>query len=313
MKAQGNVCPGWTASSWKSITLCRESRGENMKNTPILLILVLVLGISACGPTPGAGSGLSAGNQVRAWFDAPLPGTIYWPPNPCLIVAHASSPEGIARFVLFINGAEVAQIPSPDTTSTIVTLTTECNLVEPGEYQLKIRAQDNAGNWSEPVETSLIIPGVEEEPEAFIPTITTGPMARLTPTTTLTTTTTPQPGSATIERISTDLVYIGRTGCGPMDVTITARITAPKPIVTVMIFHRFLTSGGETEFLTATLAPIGGGLYQVTLIPSEALGGSVPFDEATLQYQVIAQLSDGDTSVRTPLLGDIQVKACFGG
>ena len=117
----------------------------------------------------------------------------------------------------------------------------------------------------------------------------------------------------TIESISTNLVYIGRPGCGPMDVTITAQITAPKPIVTVMIFHRFQTSGGETEYLIATMAPIGGGLYQVTLTPSVALGGSVPFDEATLQYQVIAQLSDGDTSVRTPLLGDIQVKACFGG
>ena len=303
----------WATSNWKSITLCRESRGETMKNIPILIILVLVLGISACGPAPTVEGGVSAGNEVSAWFDAPQPGTIYWPPNPCLIVAHASSPEGIARFVLFINGAEVAQIPSPDTTSAIVTLTTECNLVEPGEYQLKIRAQDNAGNWSEPVETSLIIPGVEEEPEAVIPTITTGPLARNPPATALTPTTTPQPGSVTIERISTNLVYIGRTGCGPMDVTITARITAPKPIVTVMIFHRFQTSGGETDFLNATLAPIGGGLYQVTLIPSEALGGSVPFDEATLQYQVIAQLSDGDTSVRTSLLGDIQVKACTSG
>ena len=282
-----------------------------MKNIPILFVLVLVLGISACGPATPAGGGISAADGVRAWFDAPLPGSIYWPPNPCLIVAHASSPEGIARFVLFINGAEVAQIPSPDTISHIVTLTTECTLTEPGEYLLKVRAQDNAGIWSEPVETSLIIPGVELE--AVIPTITTGPLARNTPTTTLTPTTTPQPGSVTIERISTNLVYIGRTGCGAMDVTITARITAPKPIVTVMIFHRFQTSGGETEFLNATMVPIGDGLYQVTLTPSTALGGNVPFDEATLQYQVISQLSDGDSSVRTSLLGDIQVKACTGG
>ena len=279
-----------------------------MKNIPILIFLVLVLGISACGPAPTADVGVSAGNEVSAWFDAPLPGTIYWPPNPCLIVAHASSPEGIARFVLFINGAEIAQIPSPDTTNAIVTLSTECNLSEPGEYLLKIRAQDNAGNWSEPVETSLIIPEAEREPEVILPTRTTAPTARSTPTPE-----TIRPGSVTIERISTNPVYIGRPGCGAMDVTITARITAPKNIVTVMIFYRFQAGGSETEFLNATLAPIGGGLYQVTLTPSEALGGSVPFDEATLQYQVIAQLSDGDTSVRTALLGDIQVKACTGG
>lgn len=39
-------------------------------------------------------------------------------------------------------------------------------------------------------------------------------------------------------------------------------------------------------------------------------GGSVPFDQATLQYQIVIQQNNGDTSIRTPILADIAVQAC---
>ena len=57
------------------------------------------------------------------------------------------------------------------------------------------------------------------------------------------------------------------------------------------------------------MKPIGGDLYQYTLNPTSLLGGA-PFDQATLQYQVVIQQDDGDTSIRTPVMADIAVQAC---
>ncbi len=397
-----------------------------MKYKPFAALLILALGLlfSACNSA-------SSGSSVpRVWFDAPLPGTVFWPPNPCQIVAHGASPNGIALFELSINGA-ATNLPSPDTTSSLVTLSRDCGLSQPGEYLLQLRAQDNAGNWSGYAETSLII-GVSETPEPtptsapaacvdklavifedplqkapmlpgqtftkswtvqntgtctwdegyrliFVggPSMFEGgasmgtpldiplgslvslpvvpgqtvviPLARTAPMTpgwyvgawnlvapngnmTLITdgatttpsmyvdivvesgTPTPAPvGSVSIESISTNLVYLGRASCGPLEVTITARATAPNGIKVVVLFYRFSTGNSSAEFQSVAMNPIGGDLYEYTLNPTSLLGGAIPFDQATLQYQVVIQQNDGDTSIRTPVIADIAVQACGGG
>ncbi len=129
-----------------------------MKTIQFLAFCSLIaLLASACGPSSGSPAG--GATSLHAWFDAPLPNSTFLPPNPCQIVAHGASPNGIAAFELSINGAVSANIPSPDTKSSLVTLTRDCGLSEPGNYLLQIRAQDNAGKWSDYAETNLIIPG----------------------------------------------------------------------------------------------------------------------------------------------------------
>lgn len=247
---------------------------------------------------------------AQAWFDAPLPKSVLVLPSPCQIVAHGASPNGIAAFELTINGT-AASIPSPDTQRSLVTLTRDCGLSEPGEYQLRLRAQDNAGNWSGFAETSLIIvAGAAPSPE---PAATASPTAEaaatLTPT--LIPTLTPTlSGGISIERISANLIYIGGTSCGPTEVTILARATAPKGIKVVVLFYRFSTGSASTEFQGVAMNPMGGDLYQRTLDLNSLFGGSIPFDEATLQYQIVIQQNDDDTSLRTPVMADIAVQAC---
>lgn len=274
-----------------------------MKLKPFTIFLLLLLGASACGSTPTGEAGLGEGKNISVWFDAPIPGTVFWPPNPCQIVIHGSSPSGISFFVITIKDSAPKMIPSPDKINSLVTLTMDCGVSEPGEYLVQAKVQDNDGNWSEVADTNFSIAGEERSPES--PTDETSG-----PTATMTSPEVPIVGNVSIERLSTNLVYIGRPDCGAMDVTITARIVTPSSIVVVMIYYRFNESGSPTEYLNDTLVPIGGDLFQVTLNPSDAVGGSIPFDEATLQYQVIIQQTDGDTSLRTPLLGDIQVRAC---
>jgi len=236
--------------------------------------------------------------QARAWFDEPRPSTVFVPPSPCRITAHGASPHGISQFELSINGV-AATFPSPDEHTSLVTLTRDCGISNPGEYILELRAQDNEGVWSNLAETRLIISdpsaSPESEDEAFTPTPTAGSEA-----------------GVTIESLSTNLVYLGSANCSPKDVTITAHAVSPEGITAVVLFYRFNTGNGVSEFESTAMDPIGGDLYRRTLNPTSLMGGAVPFDQAVLEFQVVIQQPDGDTSLRTAVLKDISVQACGG-
>lgn len=252
---------------------------------------------------------------VRAWFDAPLPNSIFVPPNPCQIVGHGASPNGISSFELVVDGVP-SILQSPDTQNALVTLTRDCGISEPGTYPLLLRAQDQAGTWSAYAETVLIIAGppTETVPPRAVETIATStflPIGSPTtpPTPTPTETSVPSSG-VSIEGVSTSLVTIGRAGCGPLEVTISARAAAPKEIRVVVLFYRFASASASTQFESVAMNPLGSGIYERTLNPTSLLNGSVPFEQATLQYQVVVQQTDGDVSIRTPVLADISVQAC---
>lgn len=261
-----------------------------------------------------------AASAPQAWFDMPLPDTVFYPPNPCHLIAHGASPNGIAAFEISVNGAAASNEAPSDSKATLATLDTNCPTLAPGKNILEVRAQDNAGGWSDSAQTIVFLaqgdsltatppPLSTETPAAAytaIPTLT----ATLPPASTPTETPTPQPtGGVTVERVSTNLVYLGESSCGTNEVTILARATAPNGIKVVVLFYRFATGNSSSEFQSLGMKSIGGDLYEATLNPTSLLGG-VPFEQATLQYQVVVQQNDGDTSIRTPVLADIVVQAC---
>jgi hypothetical protein len=112
-----------------------------------------------------------------------------------------------------------------------------------------------------------------------------------------------------VERISGNLVYLGASSCGPQEVTVTARAVAPNGIKVVVLFYRFATGNSSSGFESMSMNPIGGDLYQATLNPTSLLGG-ILFEQAALQYQIVIQQNNGDTSLRTPVIADIVVQAC---
>lgn len=291
-----------------------------------IITITICLLLAACS-LPGA----QTSSQPQAWFDMPLPDTVFYPPNPCQIIAHGASPKGIALFEFFINGAIASDIPAPDSKQNLATLHTACPTLIPGENLIELRVKDNSGLWSETTQTTVFLVqdiSTTETPPlrvtdtpvstfTAIPTLTATLTPTLIPTltSTFTPTYTPTPqliGSASVERISTNLVYLGRADCGTLEVTITARAIAPNGINVVVLFYRFQTGSSSNEFQSVAMNPMGGDLYERTLNPTSLLGGSVPFDQATLQYQIVVQQNDGDTSIRTPVLSDIAVQACGG-
>jgi hypothetical protein len=256
----------------------------------------MLLLLSACAPALGGPAPGAAG--PRAWFDAPLPETVFWPPNPCQIVGHGASPAGIALFELEVNGAALS-IASPDTKASLATLTRDCGLSQPGRYVLRMRAQDNTGGWSGYAETSLIIQGgatatlAPPQPQAPAPLVIASATSAV-------------PGGVSVESVETWVVYAGDATCGPNDVVITARATAPQGVQVVVLFYRY-EPGSPSGFANVAMNPIGGDLYRATLIPNSTLGGPA---DAILQYQVVVQQPGGDTSIRTPVLADVEVRSC---
>lgn len=260
-----------------------------------------------------------AASAPQAWFDMPLPDTVFYPPNPCYLIAHGASPNGIAAFEISVNGAAASNEAPSDSKATLATLDTNCPTLAPGKNILEVRAQDNAGGWSDSAQTTVFLVEERIPDDAPPPLSTETPAAAYTaiptltatlPPSTPTETPTPQPtGGVTVERVSTNLVYLGESSCGTNEVTILARATAPNGIKVVVAFYRFATGNSSSEFQSLGMKSIGGDLYEATLNPTSLLGG-VPFEQATLQYQVVVQQNDGDTSIRTPVLADIVVQAC---
>ena len=261
---------------------------------PAVMICLL---LGACGPAALSSDETGA---VRAWFDAPRPGRVFYPPNPfCQIVAHGASPDGVASMETWINEVQQAPIIPARTNGTLFTYTRDCDVSDPGEYRLRMRVQANGGAWSNYAETHFIIAGVAT------PTSTPVPGAPQPPTPTFT----PVPGragGASIEAISDDVIYSGDDNCGPTQVTIVARATSPEPIKVVVLFFRY-EPGSPRGFESLSMTPLGNDLYQAVLNPTAVLGGP---SEATLQYQVVVQQQDGDTEIRTPVLADIAVLPC---
>lgn len=271
----------------------------NMKRL-FLAVIFLMMGPVGCSPSSTNAESIGS-DAPRAWFDAPIPGTVFYPPNPCQIVAHGASPYGIAVFELFINGTAVS-VPSPDTGASLVTLTRDCAVSEPGVYALQLRAQDNSGAWSGYAETYFIIPGEDGElapPPSVESIVTVAPQSTLTPVVSA-------PDELSITEVSTWVVYVGDSFCGPMETVVTAHATASKGIAAVTLFYQF----NDGEFQNVSMSPIGGDLYRGTISMSSLFGNSIPFDHAIIGYQVVVQQSDGDTSLRTPVSPDIEVKAC---
>ena len=284
-----------------------------MKRTLSLLLCLL---LAACN-LPGQ----QAASAPQAWFDMPLPDTVFYPPNPCHLIAHGASPSGIAVFEISLNGALTSNETPSDSKATLAALNTACPILAPGKNIIEVRVKDNAGQWSDSAQTTVFLAQMDSVTVTPPPRTTETPVSTLTaiptltgtlpPTSTPTLTPTPPPASGvTVERVSTNLVYLGGSTCGPNEVTILARAVVPNGIKVVVLFYRFETGSSSSGFESIGMKSIGGDLYEVTLNPTSLLGGSIPFEQATLQYQVVIQQNDGDTSIRTPVIADIAVQAC---
>lgn len=265
-----------------------------MKLRRLLLVALPGLLLAACAPA-GVPAGVVA--PPRVWFDSPLPGTVIIGAGRCEIVVHAASPLGVSAVELWINDIQDNSMRLARDGASIFTYTRDCGDGLPGEYALRMRARDTAGNWSPYVETSMsILEGERATPVPPLASISTPTQVAFSP----------REGGVSIESISSGTVYSGADSCGPQEVTITARAAAADGIAVVVLFYR-ASSEGAGGYENAVMAPVGDDQYRATVNIRSVLEHPA---EASLQYQVVVQLGDGDTSLRTPLMSDIAIQPC---
>jgi hypothetical protein len=111
----------------------------------ILLSTTLVLVAAACSP---GGSKNVAKPGPRSWIDAPLPDSNL-PSGQVLVVSHSSDLAHVAQIELSVNGGVVRADPSSDSAATLVTTTQQWMPPGPGNYTLRVRAQNSAGLWGD--------------------------------------------------------------------------------------------------------------------------------------------------------------------
>ncbi len=285
-----------------------------MKTNPYFIpAILLILLLAACNQLPS--TDLASESKVVAWFDAPLPGSVNFPPNPCNIVMHGTSPNGVSLFELNISGRDTQLVPVLNTSETLSLMTMNCGFNTPGRYELNLRVQDTQGTWSNYASTSLVISNENAATTpALIESLPAKPVLTSTPTTLLIPTyslsATPEPYAyVSLETVSTDLLFVGNNDCGPQDITFTASGIDSRGIYELILFYRF-QSGTTTEWEGVHMYPIGNDLFQSTLDLTELFGNSIPFDQATLQYYVTILNNNSEYSAQTDVFSNVSINAC---
>jgi hypothetical protein len=141
--------------------------------------ILLCLWLAACGPS-------SAGPNV--WIDQPLDGSAL-PLRPVTLQAHASDAQGVGRFEFYVGEQKFTEVAAGG--SSFEQASVEWQPLENGEYDLRVRALDEAGNPGAEAKVHISIgeqvehtstPGLAPGPM----TVTPSPTMTLLPTTTIT-------------------------------------------------------------------------------------------------------------------------------
>jgi len=275
--------------------------------TMILLAACLVAGCT------GAKSVANISGGPQAWIDAPLDGSSLPLAQPYEIVFHISDLSGVMMGELSINGQLLDVMENPVAKQTLATLRKVWTPTEPGNYTIRARSQNGAGQWSEYAEAVVTVGGPTETPTQTPLTVMEIIPTTVTPTPTFTTAPQqppPQPVELTFaSSISTNQIFYG--GCGTDSVTISVQVSDPS-VYSVVLFVRLLdaASGNQTEWSAYnSMSPTGGGGFRIN-VTATSIPGYNTYSSATLVYQFVATNANGEIVGRSPRISDIGVAAC---
>ena len=278
--------------------------------TYVLCAFFLILTVIACdfaGITLDLGGG-DGGEPVttqpqnlpvEAGIDSPSNGSAFQM-GPIDIAYHASSTEGVSVVELSIDGAVVSSITSPDANQKVVALKYTWNPPASGNHTLQVRAQNNAGAWSNSATAAVTVQG---SPQA---TNTPGPTDTPEPTAT--------PKDMTISDIqhSKDKFYYGGGGCN-RELTISAKVSQPEKAYVVVLFIRLVDKEGEGtkgwDSGRAMSKKGNDGEYSVTLF-SESIPNYSAYDYASMNYQIVVQDKAGNYLARSEVIKKVSLDIC---
>jgi hypothetical protein len=186
----------------------------------------------------------------------------------------------------------------------------------PGNYTLRVRAQEGQGAWSDYAVANVTILGPTQTPTitptATAITITPTPVTNtptpltITPTPLTPTPTTPSSNPFT-PSVSTNQFYYG--SCSPNSVTVGVQVEGLTGVNSVILFQ--MLQGQDWDDGTS-MAPQGKGIYVVTIT-----GNSVPahanYSQVNWIYEFVATDRSGQVIGRSPRYTDVNLGKCGNG
>lgn len=268
-------------------------------------LFFVLIACSIPGARPGNDTDINVG------IDRPNSGDSL-PMGPVRVVFSASSSAGISLVELSVNYTVVMEVTNEDGRSISVS---EYNWTPeaPGEYTIRVRAQDNAGNWSGYVETLITIEAGGPDPTATLPgaPAATQPGA---PAVIPTVTSVPVQASFRIFDVKTDrfTFYYGDDDCGPNEITITAKVNYPNQVQGLVLFTRFADQ--ESFEMTSwdsgrSMSKVSDDTYRITL-KAEDIPNYKKYEFATLFYQIVATSVNGGELGRTTAFKNAHLEIC---
>jgi hypothetical protein len=276
------------------------------RSVKIIAGAALLLFLSACALVGGTQSG--SGNEFHVGIDSPSSGETLLM-GPTEIVYFGSSSVGISRVELSINNEVVQSVSSGDTQN-ISVLKYVWTPSEPGNFFIRVRAQNKRGVWSAIEEVSVNV--VKAMIPTLEPAVTAEPTNANQPAATNSPVTTPAP--AIIYDVNTDIFtfYYGDNSCGPNEITITARVNRPDDVKGLILFTRFAdqesfeTTGWDSG---QAMTRKSDDTFKITLKANE-LDNYNKYEFATLFYQIVATNAGNNNIDRTVVFKDAHLEIC---
>ncbi len=276
------------------------------RSAKLLIAITLLFVLAACALFNGGQSG--SGDEFHIGIDSPSSGETLLM-GPVEIIYFGSSSTGISKVELSINN-EVVQSISSGEDQNISVLRYVWTPTEPGNFFIRVRAQNKRGVWSGFEEVSVVVSATSAP--TFGPTATIEPTSVNAPSATSQPMATPAP--TLIYGVDTDIFtfYYGEDDCGPNEITITARVNNPDKVKNLYIFTSF---ADQESFQTTgwdngqAMARKSDNSFKITLKANE-LENFKKYEFATLFYQIVATDAGNNNISRTVVFKDAHLEIC---
>lgn len=140
-----------------------------MRHSRFLLLGWLIVWLTACESTPPS---FDAQTGPQSWIDAPLNENSF-PLAPVEIVAHSADANSIVQMELSVDDNSIETQINSNLTLTLVTMKKQWQPPAPGEYILRVRAQDTTGAWGDYAQVIVTIQSaVSNPPPVVVPSAT---------------------------------------------------------------------------------------------------------------------------------------------
>ena len=131
---------------------------------PYFFVLALGVVMASCTLQTALAPAESASSSLpQAWFDAPLPGTVFASDDEILVIVHGASKEGISELELSLVGGGMIGNQKGGGADTLLTASFTWHPPEPGNYTLQVRALNASGAWSDYAFTDVVISSENKE------------------------------------------------------------------------------------------------------------------------------------------------------